>query len=270
MNETTASAASTSRVEPYQLPTALAWMVAALVFGAAGWLYGWQPLSIAIGNWRLASAYAAVQAKVVTREGKAADGTSATWLAASYEVNGKNYFAERLSVLDDDSLDEAYNNTVLGWLERAQRDSSGAISVYVSPRHPEISLVSNELPLPSLMSRAPLALGFSLLAAVAALGAVGALCNFGYYRRLSKNKRGWVLTAALCGLVFPIMSRVGTDADSGEFTVDVMVFLTAIAALFLCVVTGNTLEKDADVVKATGKVKRDRAAGRADGRASKR
>ncbi len=251
---------------PIPLLTAAVWALAGVVFGVIGWLYGLQPLAFAIGNWKLALDYSEVQAKVVAREGKAPDGTAVTWLAASYEVNGKTYFAERLSVLDDDSLDEAYNSRVMGWLESAQRGSR-TIKVHVSPRHPEIALVSNDLPLPSLMSRAPLALGFSLLALVGALGALGAVCNFGYYRRLSKNKSGWGLTAALCGLVFPIMLRVGTDADSGEFTVDVLVFLTAIATLFLYAVTSNTLEKDADVanvVQATGKVKRGGAGGPAD------
>jgi hypothetical protein len=160
---------------PNPLFAASVWALAAVVFGVTGWLYGVQPLAIAIGNWKLALDYSDVQAKVVTREGKAPDGTAVSWLAASYEVNGNTYFAERLSVLDDDSLDEAYNSRVLRWLESAQRNNNGSINVHVSPRHPEIALVSNDFPLPSLMSRAPLALGFTLLAIVGALGAVGAI-----------------------------------------------------------------------------------------------
>lgn len=262
--------APASNRRPNQLLAASVWAVAAVVFGVTGWLYGVQPLAIAISNWKLALDYSEVQAKVVTREGKASDGTAVSWLAASYEVSGKTYFAERLSVLDDDSLDEAYNNRVLRWLESAKRNNNGTINVHVSPRHPEIALVSNDLPFPSLMSRAPLALGFTLLAIVATLGAVGAVFNFGYYRRLSKNKVGWAVTAVLCGLVFPIMLRVGTDADSGEFTVDALVFLTAIATLVLYAVTSNTLAKDDDGEKATDKVKHGGLGGRADNDGDKR
>ena len=264
------AAAATHSVESNRVLTALAWALAAVVFGVTGWFYGLQPLAVDIGNWKLALDYSDVQAKVVTREGKAADGTAVSWLAASYEVNGKTYFAERLSVLDDDSLDEAYNSRVLRWLESAKRNNNGTINVHVSPRHPEIALVSNDFPLPSIMSRAPLARGFTLLAIVATLGAVGAAFNFGYYRRLSKNKLGWALTAVVCGLLFPIMLRVGTDADSGEFTVDVLVFFTAIATLVLYAVASNTLEKNDDGETVIGKVKRGGLGGRGDNDGDKR
>ena len=240
------SAVVTHSAESNRVLTALAWAVAAVAFGLAGWFYGVQPLAMAIGNWKQALDYSVVPAKVVTREGKAPDGTAMSWLAASYEVNGTTYFAERLSVLDDDSLDEAYNSRVMRWLESAKRNNNGALNVHVSPRRPDIALVSNDLPFPSLMSRAPLALGFSLLSIVGALGAVGATFKFGYYRRLAKTRNGWALTAMLCALIFPLMLHVGTDADSGEFTVDIAVFLTAVALLFLSAVCSNALGKNED------------------------
>lgn len=254
---------------PSPLLAALVWALAAALFALTGWFYGLQPLAIALGNWTLARDYMVVQAKVATRTDKAPDGATISWPAASYDVNGKTYFAERLSVLDDDSPDEAYNSRVMRWLESATRNNNGIIDVYVSPRRPEIALVSNDLPFPSLMSRVPLALGFALLAIVATLGAVGALGNFGYYRRLANTRGGWALTAALCGLIFPLMLHVGTDADSGEFTVDFVVFLTAIAALFLYAVCTNTLEKGAGDDKADGILKRAGLGRRKDADAGK-
>lgn len=223
--------------------TALVWAVAAVVFGVTGWLYGMQPLAFAIDHWKLALDYSEVQAKVVTREGKAPDGTAVSWLAARYQVNGKTYFAERLSVLDDDSPDEAYNSRVMRWLESAQRRSE-TINVHVNPRHPDIALVSNDFPLPSLMSHAPLALGFTLLAGVGLLGAVGAIGNFGYYRRLRKYWKSWAVVAALCAIIFPLMLQVGTDADSGDFTVDIPVFFTVIAGGALSVLMHMLVSDD--------------------------
>ena len=115
------AATSTPSAESHRALSALVWAVAAVVFGVTGWLYGMEPLVFSIGNWRFALDYSEVQAKVVTREGKAPDGTTVNWLAARYDVNGQSYFAERLSVLDDDSPDEAYNSRVLRRLEAAQR-----------------------------------------------------------------------------------------------------------------------------------------------------
>lgn len=237
------AATSGRSVEPHRVLTALVWAVAAVVFGVTGWLYGVQPLAFAIDHWKLALDYSEVPAKVVTLEGKAPDGTAVSWLAARYEVNGKTYFAERLSVLDDDSSDEAYNSRVMRWLESAQRRSE-TINVHVKPSHPEIALVSNNFPLPSLMSRAPLALGFILLAGVGLLGAVGALCNFGYYRRLRKYWKNWAVVATLCAIIFPLMLQVGTDADSGDFTVDVLVLFSVIAGGVLAVLIHMVVTDD--------------------------
>ncbi len=219
---------STHIVESYRVLTALVCALAAVAFGVTGWLFGVQPLASAIGHWQLALDYSEVPAKVVTREGKTPDGATLSWLAASYEVNGKTYFAERLSVLDDDSPGDVYNSRVLGWLEAAKRRSE-TINVYVSRLHPEIAVVSNALPLPSLICRVPLALGFTLLAGVGLLGALGALCNSGYSRRLRKYWKSWAVVATLCAIFFSLMLQVGTDAESGEFTEDVLVLFTTIA-----------------------------------------
>ena len=260
------AATSTHNVESHRVLTALVWAVAAVVFGVTGWFFGVQPLAFAIGHWKLALDYSEVPAKVVTREGKAPDGTTVSWLAASYEVNGKTYFAERLSVLDDESPDEVYNSRVLRRLESAQRRSE-TINVHVSPHHPEIALVSNDFPLPSLICRAPLALGFTLLAGVGLLGAMGTLCNFGYSRRLRKYWKSWAVVASLCAIFFPLMLQVGTDADSGEFTEDVLVFFTVIAGGALWMQMRKVVSDDATEPEVTA-VKRG-SSSRTDDRSRK-
>ena len=88
------AATSGRSVEQHRVLTALVLVVAAVAFGVTGWFYGVQPLAFAIDHWKLALDYSEVQAKVVTREGKAPDGMAVSWLAARYEVNGKTYFAE--------------------------------------------------------------------------------------------------------------------------------------------------------------------------------
>jgi hypothetical protein len=71
-----------------------------------------------------------------------------------------------------------------------------------------------------------------------------------------------VLTAALCGLIFPLMLHVGTDADSGDFTVEFLLFLTAIATLVLYAIAGNTLGKAGTDTRMAAMVKRAGLGGR--------
>ena len=238
-----------------RLLAALCLGLAAAAFGAAGWLYGLQPLAATLGNWHVASDYDEVPAKVVTRSGKARDGSTTTWLAARYEVGGKTYFAERLSVLDDDSLDEAYNSRVMRWLEAANRRNETK-NVYVSPHHPEISVVSNNFPLPSVLARIPLALGFTLLALGAAIGTVGVMLDAAYYRRLRRNWRIWAVLVTLCALVFPIALRVGTDADSSEFAEDTVPVAAWILLMALFVIPRQMFSSEDSETVADVKPKR--------------
>lgn len=246
---------ATAPTWPQRLLAALCWALAVAAFGVAGWLYGLQPLAATLGNWNLARDYDEVPAKVVTRSGKAPDGSTTTWLAASYEVGGKSYFAERLSVLDDDSPDEAYNSRVMRWLEAAKRRDETK-NVYVSPHHPEIAVVSNDFPLPSVLARIPLALGFTLLALGAAIGTVGVMLDAAYYRRLRSNWRIWVVVATLCTLVFPINLRVGTDADSGEFAEDTVPVVAWILLMALFVLPRGMLSSEASETDTDVKPKR--------------
>jgi hypothetical protein len=210
----------------------LLWSTMALVFGFTGWLFGLEPLVIAVGNWQQARDYKPVQAKVVTRDGKADDGSAASWLAASYELDGKTYYAERLSVLEDDAPDERSNAAIVKTLE-ASRGDGKTVTVWVSPRKPEIALVSRDLPLQSLWGRAPFGIGFAVIALAGLAGAIGALFNFRYYRKLYDAAGMWGFSAVWCGFIFPIFWLVSTQSDIEFFVVMFLGFFALIGILLL-------------------------------------
>ena len=214
-----------------RLVAVLLWALLATVFGITGWLFALKPLVVAAGNWQLARDYRPVQAKVVTRTGKDSDGSTVNWPAASYEVDGKTYYAERLSVLDDDAPDEPSNADVVKTLE-ASRGDGKTITVWVSPRKPEIALVSRDLPVQSLWGRAPMGIGFALIALAGVAGALGALVNFGYYRKLYGAAGLWGFSAVWCGFIFPVMLLVSSEKDV-EFFVVCFVGFFALIGIFL-------------------------------------
>lgn len=214
---------STEIVSPHttwgkRLLAALLWSLMALIFGLVAWHFGLKPLVVTVGNWNLARDYQAIDAKVVTRSGKASDGGTATWLAASYELGGKTYYAERLTVLDDDDPDAMANADV----EKALQASTGegkTIKVWVSPRKPEIAVVSRDLPLLSLLALTPLALGFAVFALAGLFGAVGALFAFKYYRRQFDAVGLWVFASLWCGFIFPVLMLVMSQPSIEWFAV---------------------------------------------------
>lgn len=216
---------------PKRLLAMVMWALLAAVFGVTGWLFGLEPLSIALGNWQQARDYRAVSAKVVTREGTADDGTLMSWPAASYEVDGKTYLAERLTVLDDDAPDERSNAAVMRTLEASRGDMT--ITVWVSPRRPEIALVSRDLPVQSLWGRVPLGVGFALIALAGLAGAVGALFNFGYYRNLFDSAGAWGFSAAWCGIIFPLLWLMSPLSGSELFMVMFVGFFALIGVALL-------------------------------------
>ncbi len=201
-----------------RLLAVLLWSLMALIFGLVAWYFGLKPLLVTVGNWNLARDYQAVDAKVVTRSGKASDGGTASWLAASYEVGGKTYYAERLSVLDDDDPEAIANADVEKTLQ-ASTGEGKTIKVWVSPRKPEIAVVSRDLPVLSLLALTPLALGFSVFALAGFLGAVGALFAFGYYRRLFDAVGLWVFASLWCGFIFPVLMLVMSQPSIEWFAV---------------------------------------------------
>ncbi len=190
-----------------RLLAVLLWSLMALIFGLVGWYFGLKPFAVTVGNWYQARDYQAVDAKVVSRSGKASDGETATWLAASYEIGGKAYYAERLTILDDDDPDAAANAAVDKMLQ-ASRGEDKSIKVWVSPRKPEIAVVSRDLPLGSLLALTPLAIGFSLFGLAGLVGAVGALFGFGYYRHMFDAAGLWVFASLWCGFIFPVLMLV--------------------------------------------------------------
>ena len=210
---------------------ALLWATVALVFGAFGWLFGIEPLATAVGNWQQAKDYREVDAKVVTRSGQDADGTTASWVAAEYVVDGKTYLAERMSVLDDDGFDNPVNAAAAQTLEVA-RKANYTVKIWVSPRKPEIALVSRDLPVGALLPRAPMAIGFALIALAGVAGFVGALLNFGYYRKLYNAAGMWLFAGVWCGFIFPILLLVTSEKEV-EFWIVVFVGFFALIGVLL-------------------------------------
>ena len=109
-----------------------------------------KPVATAVGNWSLARDYQSVQGEVIPRTGQDEDG-SFTW-AVHYTVAGRNYETSRLSVLDDEAIDEPYNATVFKRLERAKA-AGQTVEVWVSPRLPDAALLSRDLPVARLGRR---------------------------------------------------------------------------------------------------------------------
>ena len=202
----------------WRLLAALLWAAVALLFGVCAWLFGIEPIATTLGNWQLAKTYQPVAAEIVQRDAKDNAGNNATWLAAKYVVDGKAFFAERMSVLDDDAFDDPANNAALKSLEASFKDKQ-AQTIYVSPRRPEIALISRELPLTSTLVRLPLAIGFSALALVGGLGVLGAMFNFGYYRRQQAARVSWSIVSVLSLIAMPLFVVVGTDTFAAEFVV---------------------------------------------------
>jgi len=227
---------STVAANPHQtmgkrLGAAFGWLVMAIIFGTTGWFFGIKPLATAVGNWNVARDYQAVDAKVVTRKGKASDGGEVTWPAATYEVGGKTFHAERLTVLDDDDPDVPANADVEKMLQ-ASTGEGKTIKVWVSPRKPEIALVSRDLPIQSLWPRTPLAIGFGLVALAGVLGTLGALFSLGYYPRLFDAVGLWIFGGLWCGFIFPILLLV-TSQGSIEWVAIIIVGLFALIGVLV-------------------------------------
>lgn len=227
---------------------ALLWAAVALVFGTCGWLFGIEPLATAVGNWQQAKDYREVDAKVVTRSAQDVEGSTANWVAAEYVVDGKTYLAERMTVLDDDGFDNPVNAATARTLEAA-RSANSTAKIWVSPRKPEIALVSRDLPVGSLLPRAPMAVGFAIIALAGVAGFIGALINFGYYRKLYNAAGMWLFAGLWCAFMFPILLLVATAQDV-EFWVVVFVgFFALIGVLLLWSAISSSFTGNVSAVK---------------------
>jgi Protein of unknown function (DUF3592) len=197
-----------------RLGATFGWLMMAIVFGTTGWFFAIKPLMTTVGNWNVARDYRPVEATIVARTGKD-DGGTFNWYAARYDVAGKTYETERLTVLEDEAIDEPANDVVLKSLAKAHGEQKTA-TIWVSPRRPDIAVVSRDLPLGRLWSSIPFAFVFSLFAVGGAFGAIGTLANFAYYRRMHDAIGIWIFGALWCGFIFPIFAMVagrgGADA----------------------------------------------------------
>ena len=194
----------------------LVWGIVAGLFGFLAWNNGIEPIATTVGNWQMAKSYQPVAAEIVQREAKDNEGNNATWLAAKYSVDGKTFFAERMTVLDDDGYDDPANNVALKSLEESFKHKQSP-TIFVSPRRPEIALISRDLPLQSTLVRLPLAIGFAALALVGVLGVAGAMFNLGYYQRLKAASVSWAIASVLAAIFFPVFIVIGTDTFAAEF-----------------------------------------------------
>ncbi|MBL8309794.1 MAG: DUF3592 domain-containing protein [Burkholderiales bacterium] len=244
------------------------WFLLAAIFGLCGWLFGLLPIVTAVGNWQQARDYVATPAQVVQRVAKDGTGAHAAWSAAQYEVNGKRYFAERATVLDDDDPSAANNAQALKALDAA-RAGNQPITVWVSPRRPEIALLSRDLPLASLWPRLPMALGFPLFALAGLAGMVGALFNPGWYTRLANAAGVWLFAAAWCGFVFPMLLLITSDNphEWGGVAIMSLFVLVGIGCLWAAIagsLRGETGTNDRDLSSKGRNVKRGGLGGRGD------
>jgi hypothetical protein len=207
------------------------WLAMALIFGSLGWFIAIEPLAVAAGNWWQARDYQSTTATVAQRTGKDGAGEF-NWYVAQYRIGERPYETARLTVLEDEDIDEVSNELVLNSLEKAFKDKQ-AITVWVSPRKPEVAIVSRDLPLRSLWPRIPMAIGFSIFAIAGVMGLLGCLGNFAYYRRMVDASGHWLFSAMWCGFIFPMLIVV-TKADGGGWIASsVIVFFALIGALIL-------------------------------------
>jgi hypothetical protein len=195
-----------------RLLAVLLWALLAAVFGLCGWFFMLKPVATASGNWFTARDYQPVQATAIKQTGSDAEGTF-TWYSARYDVGGKTYETSRLSVLDDEAIDEPTNAEVMKRLERAHA-ANQPTGIWVSPRKPEIAVVSRELPMTTpLVMRTLIGVGFAIFALAGVAGAIGALTGLGFYRSLFEAAPLWGFAAAWCGFIFPMLLLITKDGN---------------------------------------------------------
>ena len=227
---------STSTVSPYsswgkRLGVTLGWFTMAIVFGVTCWFFAVKPLVTTLGNWNVARDYQPVKATIIERTGTDDAGTF-NWYAARYDMAGKTYETERLTVLEDEAIDEPANEVVLKSLAQARNEQKTA-TIWVSPRRPDIAVVSRDLPLSRLWPSIPFALVFALFAVAGAFGAIGTLASFAYYRRMHDAIGIWIFGALWCGFIFPIFAMVATKGGADAWVPLIFVGLFALIGLLL-------------------------------------
>ncbi len=244
-----------------RLAAALAWGLMAAVFGFTGWFFALKPVTVAMANWNLARDYKEIPATVVQRTGTDENG-SFYWQAARYEVDGKSYETSRMTVLEDEAIDEPANAVVMKGLDNA-RNNQKPVTIWVSPRIPEVAVASRDLPIGTLWPRALMGLGFAIFALAGVTGLFGALCGFSYYRRQFDAAGLWGFSAAWCGFIFPITLLVSQADDVEFFVLFILGLFAVIGVLMLWGAVSSTLTGSSSVASiksGAGKSKLDSAA----------
>lgn len=231
----------------------LLWSLMAAGFGSAGWVYGVRPIAVMVQDWRLAQDYREVAARVVGSSVALPGGGTHSVIAAQYEIEGKTYHTTRLTLADDSARDEPENAGFASSLGPLA-NTDAKTTVWVNPNDPTQAVVSRFFLDQAILRRVSLALAFTLLALAGVVAALGALGNFGYYRRFDKQKRSWAVTAAICGVVFALRRLlVDPDASWDDVFLDIVLVLELIAWLFIYVTITLLFERDEDKKKNSGK-----------------
>ena len=241
----------------------LVWALAAAGFGVTGWMFGVRPIASTVQNWRLAQHYREVDASILTRTTRLADGGTDVAVAASYEVDGKPYVTVRLTPADDDAFDEPESAAVAKSLQSVAR-MNARTKVWVDAADPRAAVVSRAFPSEMVLRRASLAIAFPVLALMAAVGALGALGNFGYYRRFHKYNRGWVRTALFCAVAFSVR-RLFSDAylDIDDVFFDFTMIMELLGFIFIGASISVLFERD-EASKEAVKIERVKRARKKD------
>jgi hypothetical protein len=219
----------------HRLGACLFWFALTTVFGFSGWYFMWDPVAGALGNWWQARDFIATPATVFSKEEKDADGTF-TWHGARYTRNGRDYQTSRLSVLETDRIDEGINESISKNLQNAMSAGRG-IDVWVSPRRPDVAIISRDLPIGSLWDRALVGIGFAVFTVAGIAGVIGALLNTRFYRRQHDVMIVWVMAAFWCGFTFPMFMLV---VRSNEWFGVVFVAVFALVGVMLLYVATHT------------------------------
>ena len=235
----------------------------AITFGLSGWFFAQQPWVVATSNWWLARDYQPTNGTPIKRTGKDDNGAF-EWLAVRYDVAGKTFETQRMTVLEDEAIDEPANAVVQRMLA-----NTASTTVWVSPRNAEIAVVDRDFPFFGVFPFLPMAIGFAVLALGGLCGALGAAFDRPYYKRQWAMLRPWMISAAGCALMLPALQWVLRAEGELTFVGDAIVFFAACSFIALWIaVSGTIMEPRETPPSAKSVVGKDAASGAPTGSAN--
>lgn len=137
-----------------------------------------------------------------------------------------------MTVLDDEAIDEPANDDVQTVLRRSL-GTEKPVTVWVSPRDPEIAVVSRDLPVTPILARLPMAIGFAIFTLAGVSGTFGALFSFGYYKQQFDAIGLWVFAGMWCGFIFPVLLLVLSQTSIEAIAVAIVGLFVLIGVLVL-------------------------------------